>query len=69
MTYAPPKAKRDYLKPLWTRTADGKKGTLVCHTCAKCMKQVKGNAKGTWFQRADDSGMWRFVCSECRPCS
>lgn len=67
MTYTPPRAKRDYIKALWTRTADGKPGELVCHSCAKCMKQVKGNAKGTWFERGDESGRYCFVCSECYP--
>ena len=60
MTWAPPIKKRQYIKPL--RTADGK---LVFHHCAKCKKQVKGTAKGTWFERADQCDVWCFVCSDC----
>lgn len=61
MTWTPPIKKRHYINAL-RRSEDGK---LVCHHCAKCKKQVRGDAKGTWFERADQNDVWCFVCSDC----
>ena len=60
MTWAPPIKKRQYIGAL--RTKDGK---LLYHYCAKCKMEVKGTAKGTWFERADQHDVWCFVCTDC----
>lgn len=69
MPYVPKKAQREYIKPLWKMKKDGSRGRLVCHNCAKCNKQVNGDAKGTWFERSGENKLYRFVCSECFPVS
>jgi hypothetical protein len=58
-------SQREYIKPLWKMKRNGAKGALVCHNCAKCGTQLDGKAKGVWFERADNSGLWRFVCESC----
>jgi hypothetical protein len=65
MSYLPKKANRHYIKPLWKMKKDGTKGDLVCHSCVRCKRQVDGKAKGTWFEHAEDAGLWCFVCSAC----
>lgn len=65
MSYAPPKAKRTYIGALWKRKADGSRGALVVHKCAKCSTQHDSEKGGTWFERADQSGMWAWVCGFC----
>ena len=67
MTFIPKISQRDYIKPLWKMKKDGSKGDLVCHNCAKCKRQVDGKAKGTWFEHAEEPGLWRFVCGDCYP--
>ena len=66
MAYVPPKAKRQYQRALWEQKKDGTNGKLIAHDCAKCKKSHDGNAPGTWFERADQSGIWVWVCKECR---
>ena len=66
MAYVPPKAKRQYQQALWEKKKDGTKGRLVVHDCAKCKKTFDGTEPGAWFERADQRGVWVWVCLECR---
>jgi len=65
MTYAPPKAKREYIGALWKRKQDGTRGALVTHKCARCGVTHDSERNGVWFERADSSGLWRWVCAGC----
>jgi sulfur relay (sulfurtransferase) complex TusBCD TusD component (DsrE family) len=63
MAYLPPKAKRQYQRPLW-QTIKGN-SVLIAHDCAKCKKSFDGKASGTWFERADEHGVWVWACEAC----
>lgn len=65
MAYIPPKAKRQYQRALWHNMKGN--NVLIAHDCAKCKKSFDGKAPGTWFERADHTRVWVWVCSECKP--
>jgi hypothetical protein len=59
MAYIPPIKKRQYINPLY-------KGLKpIAHTCSKCNTEQPVKTKGVWFERADQSDVWVWVCGSC----
>jgi len=37
----------------------------IAHTCSKCNTEQPVKTKGVWFERADQSDVWVWVCGSC----
>jgi sulfur relay (sulfurtransferase) complex TusBCD TusD component (DsrE family) len=61
MAYIPPIKKRQYINAL-SKERDGK---IIAHTCSKCHTEQPIKTKGVWFERADQSDVWVWVCGSC----
>jgi len=61
MAYIPPIKKRQYINAL----SKEREGKVIAHTCSRCRKEYPIKEKGIWFERADQSDVWVWVCKDC----